>query len=75
LHTNGGTWVVRYASVDTEDKYGGSVVLASPVSIHNLHEGDLVTLRGEIISDGRTIRNLGGALYRAYSIEKVGQGN
>jgi hypothetical protein len=71
LHIDGGIWVVRYASVDMEDRYGGSVVLATATSMHNFREGDLVTVRGEILNEGRASRYLGGPLYRASVIEMV----
>ncbi len=28
IHADGGLWVLRYAGVDSEDRFGGSVVLA-----------------------------------------------
>ncbi len=64
-------WVVRYATVDTEDKYGGAIVLAPAVNMKNFREGDLVSVRGEIINDGRGTKYLGGPLYRATSIDMI----
>src|SRR5262249_56442271 len=39
-------WVCRFATVDEEDKYGGSVVLTTSTSMKNFREGDLVTVEG-----------------------------
>jgi hypothetical protein len=72
VHTDGGLWVVRYASVDREDRFGGSVVLAPVVSMDNFKEGDLVTVTGEVLNDGqRASKFLGGPLYRTTSISLV----
>jgi hypothetical protein len=71
LHVDGGVWVVRYATVDTEDKYGGSVVLAPTVPMNVFREGDLVSVRGEIMNNGRPAGHVGGALYRAAHIDMV----
>jgi hypothetical protein len=71
LHTDGGKWVLRYASVDQEDRYGGSVVLAPTVSMTNFREGDLVCVHGQILNHGRATRHLGGASYRANHIDLI----
>jgi hypothetical protein len=71
VHTDGGKWVVRYALPDQVDKYGGSVVLAPAVEMKNFREGDLVCVFGHVLDDGRAVRSLGGALYRADSITMV----
>jgi hypothetical protein len=69
IHSDQGLWFVRYAPVDKEDRYGGSVVLASATSMANFREGDLVTVHGEILNQGRGSRYLGGPLYRALAVE------
>jgi hypothetical protein len=66
-----GLWVVRYATADTEDKYGGGVVLAPAVNMKNFREGDLVSVQGEILDEGRASKNLGGPLYRASHVELI----
>ncbi len=68
IHADGGLWVVRYAPVDREDRYGGSVVLAPAVTMQGYQEGDLVTVRGEILNEGRASKYLGGPLYRATGV-------
>src|SRR5205823_11984645 len=69
VHSDQGLWLVRYAPVDKEDRYGGSVVLAPAASMANFREGDLVTVYGEILNQGRASRYLGGPLYRALAVE------
>jgi hypothetical protein len=69
--STGAVWVVRYATVDTEDKYGGSVVLAPAVNMKNFREGDLVSVKGEVLSEERASRYLGGPLYRVMSIDMI----
>jgi hypothetical protein len=71
VHADGGVWVLRYGAVDTEDKFGGSVVLAPAVEMRNYREGDLVSVTGEILSDARASRHLGGPLYRADTISMM----
>ena len=71
-HTSEGDfWVVHYATLDMEDKYGGSIVLAPAVSMRNYREGDLVSVKGEVIDEGRANKHLGGALYRVQSIDMI----
>jgi hypothetical protein len=70
-HVDGGTWVVRYAPVENEDRYGGSVVLANSVSMTDYREGDLVKVNGEILHEGRANIYLGGPLYRPASVSLV----
>src|SRR5262245_36627083 len=69
--SSSGYWVVRYATVDTEDKFGGAVVLAPAVNMKNYREGDLVSVKGEVINNGRANKHLGGPLYRATSIDMI----
>jgi hypothetical protein len=71
IHADGGIWVVRYAPVDTEDRYGGSVVLAAATHMGDYREGDLVTVHGDILNQGRACKYLGGPLYRANSLEMI----
>jgi hypothetical protein len=71
VHANGGLWVVRYATVDTEDRFGGSVVLAPTINMKNFREGDLVSVHGEILNEGRATTVLGGALYRASHVDMI----
>jgi hypothetical protein len=65
VHAGDGLWVVRYAPIDREDRYGGSIVLAPIINMDSFQDGDLVTVRGEILNEGRAVMHLGGPLYRA----------
>jgi hypothetical protein len=71
VHSHGGRWVLRYAALDQLDRYGGSVVLAPTVEMRSYREGDLVTVRGEVLQDSRALPDLGGPFYRAQIIEMV----
>jgi hypothetical protein len=69
VHSDGGLWVIRYGSLDREDRYGGSVVLEPLMNMDHFKDGDLVTVIGEILNDGRRAsHSLGAPLYRASSI-------
>lgn len=74
VHADGGLWVLRYAPLWQEDPNGGSIVLARDLRMANFHEGDLVTVHGEIVRQKSTVF-LGGPLYRARSIELVERGS
>jgi hypothetical protein len=74
VHADGGLWLLRYAPVGKEDANGGSVVLARNLSMESYREGDLVTIRGQVM-DHRASRFLGGPLYQARSITLVERGN
>jgi hypothetical protein len=71
VRVEGGLWVLRYSSVGQVDRYGGSVVLAPGVEMKNYREGDVVCVNGQILSEGRASRQLGGPLYRVTSIHMV----
>jgi hypothetical protein len=73
VHADGGLWVLRYAPLYQEDPNGGSVVLARDVRMDTYHEGDLVTVHGEILNRRSSVF-LGGPLYRAGTIELVDRG-
>ena len=67
VHVRGGVWVVRYASLDVTDRFGGSLVLARDHRIDDLHEGDLVRVQGELLNDRSSVF-LGGPLYRVLDV-------
>ena len=68
VHADKGLWVVRYAPVDREDRYGGSVVLSPVINMDTYQDGDLVTINGDILNDGRATRYLGGPAYRTQAM-------
>jgi hypothetical protein len=45
-------WRLRYASVDEDDRFGGSVSLAEGIHLHSLKEGDLVEVHGRLADPG-----------------------
>ena len=73
VHTDGGRWVVRYAPISHEDRYGGSVVLARDVTMDGFNEGDLVSVEGVVLAD-KSGAPLGGPLYRAEKATLVDRG-
>jgi hypothetical protein len=68
VHADKGIWVVRYAPVDREDRYGGSVVLAPIVNMDSHQDGELVTIHGELLNEGRATKYLGGPAYRTTDV-------
>jgi len=73
VHADGGLWVVRYAPVGQEDHNGGGVILARNRGMDSYQEGDLVTVRGEILNE-KGSKCLGAPLYRANVIQLVDRG-
>jgi hypothetical protein len=72
VHTaDGAHWVVRYAPIGQEDKFGGSVVLVPTVEMRTYRDGDLVCVQGEVLKERGAPGHLGGAVYRATSISII----
>jgi hypothetical protein len=69
-HTDGGIWVLRYAPLDTEDAYGGGVVLARDRTMNGYREGDLVTIEGRVLEQKWSV-HLGGPLYQIRTMSLV----
>jgi hypothetical protein len=65
------TWNLRYASVDEEDKFGGSVTLVDMGRQHNFQSGQMVKVEGEVL-DPET-KPIGGQSfkYRVRNIEAI----
>lgn len=74
VHADGGLWVLRYAPLGQEDTHGGGVILARDRQMDSYREGDLVTVKGEILQEKASLY-LGAPLYRASSIELVDRDN
>jgi hypothetical protein len=71
VHADGGTWVLRYAPLDQEDRHGGSVVLGrGDRRLDSYRDGDIVTVKGEILTEKYSQR-LTGPLYRINAIQLV----
>ena len=49
---NGGQWRLRYATLDTWDEHGTSLVLEPDVRLDEYRDGDFVYVRGEVVSHG-----------------------
>jgi len=45
---NGGIWVVRYATPNEPDQFGGFAILGSGVELRGCKEGDLVSINGQV---------------------------
>jgi hypothetical protein len=45
-------WVLRYASLEDDDRYNGHVFLVCTESMSHFHPGDLVRVEGEITAPG-----------------------
>lgn len=63
-------WKVRYAPLDQQDRWGGSVVPAADIRFEDFQDGDNVYIEGEIIGD-RASLYLSGARYRISKIRLV----
>lgn len=74
VQVHGGRWVVRYAGLDKEDRYGGSVMLDPAADVGKCAEGDVVCVQGEVLNGGRAERPLGAPLYRVQSLQRLGGG-
>lgn len=70
VHADGGIWVLRYAPLFQEDMNGGGVILARGLRMDSYREGDLVTVKGEILSKQGS-KHLGAPLYRAATIQLI----
>ena len=72
VHVNGGSWKMRYAPLDVQDKWGGSVILAEDARIDKFEDGDFVYVEGEILQTRPTVY-LAGPLYRISLIRRATQ--
>jgi len=70
VHIDGGRWVLRYAPLATEDRFGGSVILSRDSNLSGYQEGDVITVEGEVLAAKSDLR-LGGAHFRAHRSELV----
>jgi hypothetical protein len=68
-------WVVRYAGADEQDRHGGSVILAPAVEMQNFREGDLVSVQGQILNEGRSSEHIPCPVYRASEVSLIERGD
>lgn len=62
------TWQLRYASVEVIDRHGGSVELVGGAELSRLREGQLVQVRGRLLTaEGRHTQ----ARYQVQTIERI----
>ncbi len=73
--SSGGLWLVRYATAEMQDQYGGTVVLAPAVQMSNYRDGDLVSVRGEVLNGGRNSEQIAAPVYRASDVSLVERGD
>lgn len=72
VHVPGGEWKLRYAPLDQQDEWGGSVVLAPDVRLENFDDDTVVYVEGEIIVK-RPSLYLTGPLFRIRDIRPATQ--
>jgi hypothetical protein len=70
VHVNGGNWKIRYAPIDVQDRWGGSVILADDARIDRFKDGDFVYVEGEMLATRPTVY-LAGPLYRVSTIRPL----
>ncbi len=61
---------VRYARLDEQDAWGGSMVLADDIRLDEFEDGDVVYIEGQILAD-RPSLYVSGPLYRSNVIRKA----
>jgi hypothetical protein len=72
---SGGLWVVRYATAEERDKHGGSVLLAPAIKMGNFRDGDLVSVKGQILNGGRHSEQVACPVYRAEDVNLLERGD
>jgi hypothetical protein len=66
LDREGARWILRYATPETVDRFGGEIVITPGLDMSGIHSGDLVSVSGQVTGAGST-----GANYRAVSIHTI----
>ena len=64
VHSPQHQWKVRYAPLDENDEWGGSVILSTDARLDDFEDGDAVYVEGDILNQ-RPSLYLAGPLYRA----------
>ena len=73
--STGALWMVRYATAGEQDKHGGTVLLAPAVNMQNFRDGDLVSIKGEILNGGQKSEQMACPVYRASEISLIERGD
>lgn len=68
LHMPKAEWKLRFARLDEEDRWGGSVLLAPDIRLEGFKDGDEVYIEGEILVE-RPSLYISGPLYRIRAIK------
>jgi hypothetical protein len=63
VHSPQHQWKIRYAALDENEQWGGSMILAPDARLDQCKDGDMVYVEGEILSE-RPSLYLSGPLYR-----------
>jgi hypothetical protein len=71
IEADGGRWIVRYATADTEDRYHGNILLPPDFNMRNFRSGDLVSVQGEILNNGIPSRIGEAPFYKVNSIDVI----
>jgi hypothetical protein len=66
IDREGNRWILRYATPETVDRFGGEIVLAPGLDMNNIHSGDLVSVSGQVMNAGSN-----SVQYRAGSIHTI----
>jgi hypothetical protein len=65
-------WKVRYAPLDQQDRWGGSVVIAPDARVDDFDDGSVVYVEGDVIND-RASLYLAGPRYRIKLIRRANE--
>ncbi len=72
VHSPKHQWKIRYAALDENDEWGGSMILAPDAQLDQWKDGDQVYVEGEILTK-RPSLYLTGPLYRVHIIRSAEQ--
>lgn len=73
VHSTNHRWKIRYAPLDQNDEWGGSVILAPDARLDEWNDGDMVYVEGEILNERPSVY-LTGPLYRVHLIRAAKDG-
>ncbi len=68
-------WVVVYATPEVVDPHGGCLLLNPAVDMMNFRDGDLVSVRGELLNGGQPTQHFGMRMYRAAEVNLIERGD
>jgi hypothetical protein len=65
LRKDNGRWVLHYATPETVDRFGGSLPFFANADMSRFHDGDLVSVHGQLLTSGTS------PMYHATSVDLV----